>query len=187
MTLISSKHFHYSEFLQHICQKGRIASSLPSAKHPTTGKRQREWTVQSPSAAWPLKHGDAAKAILAELGVVLGILDILVAHPFLNHAQVDPVVYQPMAATMTQHMGVNRELEAGDLSGPANDGPESLNCELIARFGDEHVGRVRVGSIEFAQSSYLIPLEMVIAIDAAFYPQDLDHGVSSGEVNLVSF
>jgi hypothetical protein len=99
-TLISSKHFHYSEFLHHIRQEGRIASSLPSAKHPNAGERQREWTVQSPSAAWPLKHGDAAKAILAELGVVLGILDILVAHPFLNHAQVDPVIYQPMAATM---------------------------------------------------------------------------------------
>jgi hypothetical protein len=58
---------------------------------------------------------------------VLGILDILVAHPFLDHAQVDPIGYQSMAAAMTQHMGVNRELEAGDLSGPANDSPESLN------------------------------------------------------------
>jgi hypothetical protein len=44
-----------------------------------------------------------------------------------------------------------------------------------------------MGSIELAQSSYFVAIEVVIAIDAAFYPQDLDHGVSSGEVHLVPF
>lgn len=133
-----------------------------------------------PSRSSP--HPHARQPVRAELGVSDCVPDISMAQKIPNEPGVQLSFCQHVAGRMSEHVGMDAEPNASDLSGLADEARRHVRTDRSAAFANEY--ERAVGDLpQLPQASDLIAVEGVAAVFRSFDPPDVE-GLLAGIVEV---
>jgi hypothetical protein len=109
-----------------------------------------------------------------------------VPEPILDCPGIMPSVGQSIAASMPQHVAVNRKVEAGAHANALDQSIGGIRCERAVPLGGKDLARVRELPLELAERPNLVPSERVNARLTVLCPPDMER-CRSAELDLRPF
>ncbi len=132
----------------------------------------------------PLVFPECFETARGQLRIADGVGDVPVAQVLLDRARVVSLVSQLETAGVAEHVGMNREGEAGGLADARHELTNGRGTERPSAFCGEHVGAGgALLALEPSQGSDLGPSKGVGGGQAALEPGDVEQ--AGGEIHLL--